>query len=229
MVFTLPFIHDTFARYNKLIFGSRLPDVPIRLTRAYTFVGKCVLPRRNSPADIRHGKGCSIRFSICFNLSQAELADIVIHEMIHLYIYTQGIPDNASHGKAFLHLMEQINRRFGRHLTVKHQQQTDSAQPDGTQGGEVQRRRRRRFCVVATIYLTDGRIGLKVLPRVYETIGRFVTLASTSPIVSRITVGFSEDPFFDNYPSSGALRYYVPDNTDWVKLVDDPKEWPYSR
>ena len=108
MIFNVPFIQNTFSRYNNLIFGGRLPRVPIRLTRAFGFVGKCVFPRYNAPADVRRGKGCSMRFSICFDMTEAELEDVVIHEMIHLFIYTQALPQEPSHGPTFLHLMEQL-------------------------------------------------------------------------------------------------------------------------
>lgn len=230
MIFNVPFIQNTFSRYNNLIFGGRLPRVPIRLTRAFGFVGKCVFPRYNAPADVRRAKGCSMRFSICFDMTEAELEDVVIHEMIHLFIYTQALPQEPSHGPTFLRLMEQINRRYGRHLTVKQQRkaegaQGDGTQGDGTQGGAVQRMRRRRFCIVAVVYLTDGRIALKVLPRVRETIVRYVRLVSQSDKVSRVKVGYSEDPFFDNFPSSGALHYYVPATTDWVSLILDLHDW----
>ena len=56
--------------------------------------------------------------------------DVVIHEMIHLYIAFNGIKDSSSHGSVFRKMMNDINLKHGRNITVstrttKEQQDSD--------------------------------------------------------------------------------------------------------
>lgn len=82
-----------------------------------------------------------------YDLSETELEDIVIHEMIHFYISHAGLHDSSSHGQIFRRMMNEINRRFNRHITVSHrctQQQLDSDQT-------------KAHSIVCLCTMTDGR------------------------------------------------------------------------
>ena len=55
-----------------------------------------------------------------YEMEEKVLEDIVIHEMIHYFIHYRKIKDSSSHGPMFRKLMNEINRNFGRHITVSH-------------------------------------------------------------------------------------------------------------
>ena len=53
------------------------------------------------------------------DISVQEIDDTLVHEMIHQYIYQNGIKDSGVHGKVFKELMCRINQAFGGELTIR--------------------------------------------------------------------------------------------------------------
>lgn len=114
------FILDTFTRYNELCFGGTLPPIPIKLTKARTFLGKLTyVARRNFFGKVIRYENFCLRISTLFDLPERELEDVVIHEMIHYYIAMNRIKDTSTHGKVFKAMMRQINAEFGRDIKVR--------------------------------------------------------------------------------------------------------------
>lgn len=70
---------------------------------------------RHSLSEERH-----LTLSCRYDLPEAQLEDIVIHEMIHYYIHHSKLRDTSSHGQIFRRMMEDINKRYGRHITISH-------------------------------------------------------------------------------------------------------------
>lgn len=122
----IQFLSDRFQRFNRLIFKQPLPMPQMHISSAKSFMGQFRVEK--------HGFGgrnvtYHLTLSNRYDLSVAELEDIVIHEMIHFYINHAGLSDSSSHGQVFRRMMNEINRRFNRHITVSHrctQQQLDS-------------------------------------------------------------------------------------------------------
>lgn len=83
-----------------------------------------------------------------YDLPVEVLEDIVIHEMIHFHIHHAGIRDTSSHGEAFRRLMNEINRRFGRHITVSHRCTPEQLDSDGNKAHSI----------VCLCTMTDGRM-----------------------------------------------------------------------
>lgn len=52
--------------------------------------------------------------------SRRDLVQVLLHEMIHAYIYFSGIKDSGPHGHRFLDLMQQINQAAKTNITVYH-------------------------------------------------------------------------------------------------------------
>lgn len=115
------FVQTTFDRFNALCFEGVLPAVPVVLTKAGTFLGKMEYKtRRDFFGIISSHYDFRLKISTGFDLTQEELEDVVIHEMIHYYIAYRNLRDSSAHGETFRRIMETINQKYGRHITVRH-------------------------------------------------------------------------------------------------------------
>ena len=110
---TLPFLYTRFAHFNATIFGNRLPPVEIQLSRATSFLGACTYRRKRGLLGVTKKYDFRIRISTASDMSEAELEDVLIHEMIHYYIGVEGIKDTGTHGAVFRKWADDINRRHG--------------------------------------------------------------------------------------------------------------------
>ena len=127
----------TFDWANREIFGGRLPEVELRLGSAGRVFGMFRHPRADAKGDFSR---CSITLSTRFDVSEEEVTDTLIHEMIHLFIYAEGIADDGPHGRWFRHHMMKINREHGRHITVSGRCTDKMLESDS-------RRKHRFFCL----------------------------------------------------------------------------------
>ena len=119
MIATLPYIEEKYRAFNKEVFGGELPAVRLELSRARSFLGALVSKRRRTWlfGPIEH-YDYRLRISTRFDLPETTLEDILLHEMIHYYIAVKNIRDTSAHGHAFRDLMKQINREYGRHISI---------------------------------------------------------------------------------------------------------------
>lgn len=115
------FLIESFQRFNREIFSGELPVPRFELTRSRTFVGKLQYRiKRNRLGQICGYHNYVLKISILFDLPENELEDVVIHEMIHFWILVKNLKDSSSHGPVFRQLMNDINSRFGRNISISH-------------------------------------------------------------------------------------------------------------
>ena len=126
MQFTLPFIRDSFQRFNKLVFEGKLPTPCFMLSRARTFVGKFEARGKRDWMGRTHWNYV-LRFSTAFDLPQEELEDTILHEMIHFSLRVSDRRDATPHGPNFRAMMDTINARFNRHITISHKSDGSSS------------------------------------------------------------------------------------------------------
>lgn len=139
------FLSETFERFNRMIFIRPLPTPEMHISPARTFMGQFKVERHGF-AGMR--KTYHLTLSNRYDLPVEVLEDIVIHEMIHFHIHHAGIRDTSSHGEAFRRLMNEINRRFGRHITVSHRCTPEQLDSDGNKAHSI----------VCLCTMTDGRM-----------------------------------------------------------------------
>ena len=203
MIPTIPYIETKFDAFNKLIFGGELPRIPIVLGSATRVVGAFSCKVRRNFWGKKEYFDLKLRFSKKFDLPENELEDVIIHEMIHYYIHFKNLKDKSAHGPLFKNLMNQINKTFGRKISIRHKgavktnEQITDAKP--------------RYRVIAVVTMKDGKIGIKVLPRIKEKVRHYYNAVSTSPTVSKIELYITLNPFFGQYPCSSALRIHYID------------------
>lgn len=114
---TIDYLQTAFDKYNRLCFDGQLPQPTFTLSRAKTRLGwmKSQLRRQHQSAPQQH---FTIALTTAYDLPQQMLDDVLIHEMIHLYIASRQLKDTSPHGRVFQQLMQAINTRHQRHICV---------------------------------------------------------------------------------------------------------------
>lgn len=213
MIPTIDFLHGAFDRFNALCFGGSLPAIPIQLGRSRSCVGVCACKKQRRWNGKMVYSDFRLRFSTCFDLPKEEVEDTVIHEMIHYYIWFNGIKDTSAHGKVFRQMMADINARFGRHITVSHRTTREEREKLLDTAPKPH--------IVALVFFKDGRTGLKLLPRRADAIARYRRGVLLSGRVARLEFYFSPDPWFNRFPTSSALNViFRPEAEVWEHLAN---------
>lgn len=206
---TIPYVERKFEEFNQLMFGGQLPKLPIELSDAKTFLGMCVYKKKRTLLGKTVCYDFKLRINTRIDLAEAEVEDIIIHEMIHYYIGYNKIVDTSAHGCVFRQLMNGINERFGRHIRVSHKlSKEEKEQLYGT---------KQRWRVVALVTFSDGRTGIKVLPRIVPKIVSYYNVVGRESSVECIELYATNHPFFNRYPSSSAFRVHYIDRVDAEK------------
>lgn len=194
---TKAFILVAFERYNLLCFGGKLPPVRMEIANSVKRLGVFRFPRRRSILHPSDPSQCSIWISGRYDFPDEDiLTDIVIHEMIHYYIWLSRIRDDGPHGRQFRNIMAAINSKYGRNISVRAPRMADSIIE--CKSGDL-------FSVCVTEW-KDGEqlVTVSALTRVYE-IDR---LFRDSPRVVSLQWYQSNDPWFGGLPRVRTARAF---------------------
>ena len=197
---TVPYIEQKFEEFNRQMFGGKLPKIPVELSDAKTFLGQCVYKKRRKPFGKAELYDFRLRINTRIDLSEREIEDTIIHEMIHYYIGYNNLEDASAHGPLFLGIMNEINRKLGRHLTVSHKSTKEQR--------EQLQDKRSHYHVIAVVRFHDGRTGIKVLPRVLRSILYYYNNVIGNKDIASIQLYMSNNVFFNRYPNSSALNVH---------------------
>lgn len=203
MKVTIPYIQQKFDEFNRLMFGGQLPRIPIELKDVKTYIGECVSHKKRLPDGRIQQFDFRLRFNTRYDLSEAVLEDTIIHEMIHYYIGYRQLKDSSSHGPVFKRIMQDINTKYGRHLTISHKHSAEGAEPISDS--------RERWHVVAIVSFKNGKTGIKVLPRIVQRILHYYRHVSCNRTVDSIRLVMTNDRFFNPYPNSTSLYVHYID------------------
>lgn len=203
MIPTIEYVQQRFREFNVTMFDGRLPEPPISITNAKTYLGVCAFCKHRKWHGRLEYSDFKIRISRRFDLPQSEIDDTIIHEMIHYYIGLFSPTDMPGHSALFRRMMADINARYGRHISVSHRLTPDQ------QEQAIDNRPKKH--IVARVVLKDGRTGIKVIPCMEHHIRRYRRGMMASGKVSSIEFFQTTDPFFNRFPSSSAFTVYFPD------------------
>ena len=216
MIPTVPYIEEKFALFNKQIFQGKLPVLPIVLSDAKTFLGACTYKKKKNLFAATTFYDFKLRINKRIDLPEAEIEDVIIHEMIHYYIAYFGLKDTSLHGKVFKQFMNQINARFGRHITISRKMnEKEKEQLYDT---------KRRWRVIVVLSFTNGKTGVKSLPRVFSKIQDFCYKISRVVEVKSYSLYITDDPYFSRFPTSVALRIRYADAKELTPHLDASEE-----
>lgn len=209
---TIDYIERKFQEFNALMFDGKLTMPQIQLSRARTFVGQCAAKKHRT---LLHGTQLfdfRLKFSICFDLTEEEWEDTIIHEMIHYYIGINGIKDTSVHGQVFRQMMETINQRFGRKLTISHKSTPEQK--------EQIYNAKKVWHVIALVYFADGRKGLKVLPRIRQRIEEYHSTMLRDKRITQINLFMSNDTYFNRFPNSSAFNVVLAKEEEFMPHIE---------
>lgn len=207
MEITQQLVKEKFRLFNSQIFGGKLPLPRICLSHAKTFLGACTFKTKRGLTGKKTRYDFAIRISTLHNMDEREMEDTLIHEMIHYYIGVNQMEDTSPHGKLFRSMMNDINSRFGRNINISHRGMPVSEEQQSAP-------QRRSWHVIAIVRLSDGRTGVKVLPRVAPSILKFYNGVLSSKEVTGVELYLSDAPYFYKFPNSSSLRLHVVDRQE---------------
>lgn len=175
---------ERFDCFNGLYFDNLLPKIEFRLSAARATLGCFVHPRSAmaKPLD------CHIRITSRIDFEEPVLEDIVIHEMIHYWIWFNRMKDSSTHGHIFKAKMNQINRQSNRHISVRHTTSKAEAESDV----------RRRHNIICVTRWDNGVSGLTVCAR--TQLFNIYRLFDKEPRVKSMDWYWSSDPCFNSFP-----------------------------
>ncbi len=193
---TFDYITHYFEEFNQLIFEGKLPTPRIRLTHAKSYLGRMSFKKQ---AGQKGYSDFTLSYSLLMDMPEQTVQDTIIHEMIHYYIGYHGLKDTSPHGIVFRRMMEDINMRYGRHMSIAHRT---------TEEEKASTLDRKKWHVVAVVKMRDERTGIKVLPRVKSSIASYYQRVSQAPEVHSVQLYNSRHPYFNRFPCSSATRVH---------------------
>lgn len=187
------YIERKFSEYNELMFGGQLPPIPIRISRARTFLGQVSYRRKRKFFGGWKYSDFVLKISGSVDFPESELEDTILHEMIHYYILYNQMHDTSAHGDIFRRMMNDINSRYGRHITISHRRTKEDMAADT-------RVRNHYVCISRFV---DSRSGCEKYGITVVASTRIFSLwhaIAAIPSVKECRWYMSFDPFFNRYP-----------------------------
>ena len=117
MIVTTEWMTDKFGMFNAEYFEGSLPLPEMRVSRSKTRLGTMSYKYGRRLFRLTK-KDYVIRMTSAFDMSERQAEDILLHEMIHLYIASQGIKDSSAHGRVFRSMMNRLNNDYGREIKI---------------------------------------------------------------------------------------------------------------
>lgn len=214
MIPTIDYIERKFKEYNDLMFEGKLQLLPFKLSSARTFLGQVRCIRKKNPDGTWHYSDFQFVISNKIDYAENVVEDTIIHEMIHYWIFSNQLQDNAPHGKLFVAKMQEINRRFDRSLTVVYKTTKEELNKDSE-------KRQHLICISR---MRGNQLGITIANK-----SRLFMLWDELPKMPKVVECnwyVSTDPFFNRYPRASSLKIYRISrdelelhNDDFKKLV----------
>lgn len=200
-------LQEWFARFNRLCFHGSLPMPRLALSKSRTQLGSMTY-RRSRRYVFFPEPSFTIRVSAYYDSSEAELQDVLLHEMIHYYIALNKLRDTSPHGVLFRKMMKEINEKHRRNITV-------STRCDGRTAAPAARSERERL--VLALEMDDGQCFLSVVNPRYANALR-LRLGLVRGLRQHHWL-VSNDPFFADFPAVRSLRARRVSRDDFSRLV----------
>ncbi|WP_077196240.1 SprT-like domain-containing protein [Prevotella ihumii] len=213
MELTIDYLHEAFDKYNHLYFKGELTKPTLKLSKAKTTLGQLRFKRKKS-----FGRTTLYDFTIAistyYNLSQEEIDDVIIHEMIHYYIRNKGIQDTSPHGEVFCRMMNAINKQYGRHITISERRATY----------EVRQPEKDKIYLVLALQTNDGKYVLSSVAR--ASIRTLEPLIRRTPQIIAHDWYLSTDPYFSTMPQVRSLRGFFVSKKVYEEMIAKMQKIP---
>ena len=190
----IQFLKERFAYFNGLCFEGKLPDIKLRLSSSLRTLG--ALRYKKSIFGQVKREDIVLSISNRLDLDQQVIEDTIIHEMIHLYILWSHIKDTSAHGVQFRRIMNHINLKHGRSITISHRGNAEEKNTD----------RIHKLRIVIISHLDSGGVGVTVCSPRYTLAIHSVFMKWR--MVRNLEIISTYDPVFAHYPSSRTPKIY---------------------
>jgi len=119
-----------FTEYNKKYFDNILPYPEFKLRKSYNTFGyfSCNYDKNYNMYN------CVLEISKRYDYTKKQLRDIIVHEMIHYYLAYTGKDIKMKHGKEFKDMANELNRKYGLHITATIDSRPYKTKPSFTLG-----------------------------------------------------------------------------------------------
>ncbi len=202
-----------FGDFNKKYFSEELPLPNFATGKSRTRLGSLSwrVTHRWLSKSIRD---YTIRVSNFYDLQEGDFKNILLHEMIHLYIVSKGIKDSSPHGKRFISTMRRINS-YGWNVQISTKI-----------GNNVKRvgRKKMNLRVVLAAITKEGKYLLSVVnPRYVKKVD---TILRKSHNVLAFSWYLSENDYFENFPLVRTPRGRIVKKNIYDMVVEGAKPLP---
>ena len=205
---TKEYVEKVFNEFNGLCFEGALPPLPIEVTQARTFLGVFTWRKRRGEDGSEEPCEMKLRISTVYDLDEKEVEDTIIHEMIHYYITYNKIQDTSSHGEVFKRLMNEINEKYGRNITISHRGSNEEKATD-------KRKQDHFVCVCESAWdLLLGQFSYGRIPKIHQEL-------SQDERIKKISWYHTNNPFFNRFPTSTKVRLL---KINRMELIDNLKD-----
>ena len=194
MIVSKEWIAEKFSRFNADYFGGLLPTPAFGLSRSKSRLGSMSY-RLNRRLFRTVKSNYTLHMTTAFDMTERQAENILLHEMIHLHIASQGLRDTSSHGKIFRSIMQNLNRQYGWEITV-------STSPDNFLPAKRQTKKKMRLvlllrhqqagCIISVV-------NAKYRQQIERVIARAHDICEHQWIVS-------DDDYFASFPQVRSLR-----------------------
>ncbi len=209
MIATQDYVERKFREFNELIFNSTLPPLPVRLSKARTFLGQLRYRRKRKFFGGWKYDSFQLVISNRRDMDESLLEDTIIHEMIHYSILSSQLQDTSAHGKIFRGMMHDINTCYGRNISISHTPTAEEKEKDIE--------KRKHFICVS--HFTDGRVGITLAAK--SRLFLLWDAMSCFPQVEQCQWYLSTDPFFNRFRRSITPKVYRVDREELALHLGD--------
>lgn len=209
---SIPYIKQKFEEYNKLCFEGSLKPITFQLSNARRFLGQISYMRKRNLDGTWYYYQFVFKISTKFDLPEDTIEDTILHEMIHYYILSNQIQDTSTHGVLFKRIMNHLNAKYNRHITISHKATKDEHDKDC----EV-----RQHLVCVTTF-KDGRKGITVAAKsrifaLWDAMPKFPDVKETKWYTTL-------DSYFNRFPRALTPKIYKATNDDIEAHLADALE-----
>ncbi len=204
---TVEFINRIFKEFNDLCFEGKLPLLPVEECHARSFMGVFKYRKRVDEYGTEIPYEMKLQISTVYDMEEEIVKDTILHEMIHYYITYYRVKDTSPHGEVFLKIMNAINTKHGRHITVKIDKGKEVEATD-------QERKNHFICVC------EYGLDLVFVQCARTKILQIHSELSSDFKISKMTWYFTNNPFFNKFPNSSKARLL---KINRMELIDNLK------
>lgn len=197
-----------FAEFNRQYFSGSLPTPHLATGMSRTQLGTMSYKRK-----MKFGKteyhDFTIRLSNYYDQSEEQFKNVLLHEMIHLYIACSGHKDSSPHGVIFCQMMQHLNQ-LGWNISI-------STKTNSLENNKKATPNSKKTYLVLALKTTDGRHFLSsVNPRYARSLQK--DLSRVKELESHQWY-ITDNRWFENMPCVRSLRGRSVSEEEFSKLI----------